>query len=167
MKCYTKELFVSALSEVDWSCIYLLNDVNAAWNKFECMLLSIIDKVAPKKQRKIKVRSEPWINHEILENIRLRDKYLKLFHNSKDPSIYTKFCSIRNRIQHQIKVARKNYFKTEIEKNKNNTKKLWNNLKQLGYQTKSKANSAITLKIDGTPCHDSRKTISSSMLVIT
>ena len=42
-----------------------------------------------------------------------------------------------------------------MEENKNNPKKLWEQLKSLGYSTEQKENAKIVLDIDKGHCHDS------------
>ena len=58
-------------------------------------------------------------------------------------------------MQRDIKKVKSEYFSCKIEENKNNPKKLWEQLKSLGYSTKQKVNAKIVLDIDKEHCHDS------------
>ncbi len=49
------------------------------------------------------------------------------------------------------------YISDKIQENYNNSKKLWKQLKNLGYSGKSKDNSKTVLKIDDEVCFDGRK----------
>ena len=55
--------------------------------------MSVIDKLAPFKTKRVKVNSQEWFDCEVLESINLRDKLFKKFKRSKlnaDKEIYTK-----------------------------------------------------------------------------
>ena len=97
---------------------------------------------------------------EILNLIKEKDELLlkyRKFNNSED---HKKFCIIRNKVQRDVKSARSNYFSDKIEENKNYPKKLWKQLKDLGYKSKTEE-ASIVLNINNELCHDS-KTIADS-----
>ena len=58
--------------------------------------------------------------------------------NNKDK--YDKFCKSRNKLQQNIRKIKSNYISDKIQENYNNSKKLWKQLKNLGYSGKSKEN---------------------------
>ena len=92
MRCtkhYSKDLFIQNL------------DVDIAWGKFKSILLSIIDKVAPYKEVRVKQRTKPGMSSEILNLIRQRDKYLRKFRRSKDQSDYKLFVYHRNQVTYK------------------------------------------------------------------
>ena len=72
-----------------------------------------------------KNKTEPWMNNDILENIRKRDMLLHQFKKDNNSGVYEQFCRIRNQIQRDIKKAKASYFSGKIEENKNNPKGLW------------------------------------------
>lgn len=80
--------------------------------------------------------------------------YLNMFHKSKDHTHYTKFCKLRNSVQQQVKKAKSEYIESEIEENKNDSKKLWKTLKSLGYNSKVKGKEPMVLNINGELCFD-------------
>ena len=45
---------------------------------------------------------------------------------------------MRNKVQRATKHAKQHYLVNKIDDNKHDSKKLWQNLKELGYQNKSK-----------------------------
>ena len=53
-KHYSKYIFVQNLDEIDWSDIFSCRKVDIAWGKFKSTLLSILDKVAPYKEDRVK-----------------------------------------------------------------------------------------------------------------
>ena len=55
--------------------------------------MSVIDKLAPFKTKRVKGNSQEWFDGEVLESIALRDKLFKKFKRSKlnvDKEIYNK-----------------------------------------------------------------------------
>ena len=117
LKNYSKEDLLAALIETDWSNVYCSN-VGKSWNVFKDNFLHVLDKVAPIKEIRIKHKTEPWRNNDILENIHSRDKLLYQIKKTNDPEVYIKFCKIRNKIQRDIKKAKDSYFSNKIEEYK-------------------------------------------------
>ena len=125
---------------------------------FKTIFLQILDAVAPIKEIRLKNRTEPWMNNEILENIRHRDYLLYTFKNDRsNRNMYKEFCQLRNKIQRDVRMAKAEYFSSKIEENKNDSKKLWQQLKTLGYSNKTKGETKVVLDIDGEMCFDSNR----------
>ena len=92
MKKYSKENFIEKLNTVDWSIVTRCTDVNVAWEKFKTIFTLIINEVAPEKEIRIKCRTEPWINCEILDLIKERDRALiQLNKNKSDSELRNKY----------------------------------------------------------------------------
>jgi hypothetical protein len=158
MKNYSIENLNENLAKIDWTKIMLCDSVNQAWDMFKTHVTTVIDKVAPIKEVRLKQRSEPWITSEILESIRKRDKLFHEFKKSRKVAIYSEFKKIRNKTQKMVHSAKSNYFSSKVEENKNKPKKLWESLKALGPSNKSKAKTSnIGLNIDGNICFDKPK----------
>ena len=77
------------------------------------------------KEVRIKNKTEPWMNNDILENNRKRDMLLHQFKKDNNSGVNEQFCRTRNQIQRDIKKAKASYFSDKIEENKNNPKGLW------------------------------------------
>lgn len=71
LKRYSKEAVDNCLKVVNWFAVL---DVDKASCAFKCWFLEVVDKLAPFKVVRIKQRTEPWINNDILEAIRRRNK---------------------------------------------------------------------------------------------
>ena len=130
-------------------------DVNEAWLIFKTIFTGILDEIAPFKEVRIKGRTEPWMNSDILDLIRKRDKALGDSHKNKEnQNLREQFKSLRNKVQREVKKAKSNYFKNKIEDNKKNPKEIWRQFKTLGYSNKHKDNSKISLNIDNEICSE-------------
>ena len=58
-------------------------DINAAYSHFMQVITSIIDDIAPLKEIRIRNNTQEWIDEEILEGMRIRDKLLSRFRRTK------------------------------------------------------------------------------------
>ena len=76
MKNYDKGVFTHKLCEANWESCFVSDNVNDAWLVFKNIFTETLYAVAPVKEIRIKQRTEPWINADILEQIQLRDKLL-------------------------------------------------------------------------------------------
>ena len=163
MKNYCKDLLISKLQSTQWSAVFQSNNINEAWEIFKTIFIQIIDDIAPEKEIRIKVRSEPWMNSEILELIYERDKMLKKANLDKtNKNLRAQYNKLRNIVTKTIKLTKSNYFRNKVEENRYNPKLLWKQFKSIGYRNKIKEKSRIVLDIDNEKCHDS-KTITNFM----
>ena len=120
--------------------------------------MDTVNSVAPLKEVRIKQRSESWMSSDILDNIRERDSLLAKFNkNNHMTEYYDEYRKMRNKVQREIKHAKQHYLVNKIDDNKHDSKKLWQNLKELGYQNKSKDSYNIVLDIDGKKCFECKE----------
>ena len=64
---------------------------------------------------------------------------------------------IRNEIQRDIRRAKAGYLRNSFDKNMGKPKKLWQQLKNLGYSNKCKVNTNIVLRIASKICYDTHE----------
>jgi hypothetical protein len=158
LKNYSAASFVSELSNLNWTEILSLQNVDDAWKQFKDIFTTILDKAAPIKEVRLKQRTEPWMNSEILHDIRERDNLLYKFNKDRSKKdLYGEYKKLRNKIQRDIKKAKSEYLLNELEANKNNSKQLWKHLKSLGYSEKRKGDGNTVLEIDGKLCFNPAK----------
>ena len=80
--------------------------------------MSVVDKIAPLKEKRLRQRSVPWIT-ELLDDIRARDQALETFQKNKTHENYKYFCYLRNRVQYNIKKVKRDYYYNKISECKN------------------------------------------------
>ena len=89
--------YIECLEIHVWSIINSCEDTNLAEEKLKTLLTYAMDEVAPEIEHRVKVRTEPWINNEILELIQERDKALNQSNNERsNPDLrkyYNKLCN--------------------------------------------------------------------------
>ena len=111
MKDYSKESFIDLLNECDWDLVCQSRDVNEAWEKFSTMFTQVLDDIAPEKEIRIKGRTEPWIDAEILELMQERDRALFIANRNKsDTELRKKYNRLRNKIIKQTRKAKSKHF---------------------------------------------------------
>ena len=119
MKDYSKESFIALLNECDWELVYQSREVNEACEKFSTMFTQVLDDIAPEKEIRIKGRTEPWIDAEILELMQERDRALfNANRNKSDTELRKKYNRLRNKIIKQTRKAKSKHFCEKIEENK-------------------------------------------------
>ena len=91
MKNYSKELFLEELSKLAFPDYSTCQCVNTAYSDFISKLMTVIDKIAPIKEIRIKGNSKPWFDGNISERINIRDKLKKKHKRSGDPIDFENF----------------------------------------------------------------------------
>ena len=89
--------------------------MDKAYENFIQKLMSVIDKLAPFKTKRVKGNSQEWFDGEVLESIALRDKLFKKFKRSKlnvDKEIYNK---ARNK-SHRLILQKKTVLRKQIKR---------------------------------------------------
>lgn len=150
LKRYSKEIFIDNLSEADWATVLQCAEVDKAWGLFKTMFLESVNKLAPEKMVRIKQRTEPWINDDILNSIKERNASFRNFRKTKEEQHWIEFKKLRNKVSKLIDDAKKTFFNDKLMENKNNLSKMWKTLKLLGYSNRlNTKTSNISLKTDG------------------
>ena len=137
MKNHTKQEFIQNLTNSDWSSCFNSSCVNDAWSSFHNIFMTVLNNIAPIKEVRLKQRTEPWMTSEILELIKARESALYNFKKHKSNDYYKQFCKYRNKVQYLIKSTKASYFSDKVEEHKFDAKGLWQQLKKLGYKSKS------------------------------
>ncbi len=122
MKNYCLEVFCDVLGKVEWSSVLGCRDVDKAWVRFKELFSKVLDRVAPYKRVRIKQRSEPWINDDILRRIKLRNYCFKKFKNDLEASSFELYKLRRNMVRDMIREAKMNYFKNKVNENRHEPK---------------------------------------------
>lgn len=105
LKKYSRVVFIECLNSLNWPLVLCL-DVDEAWEQFKNMFLEAIDKVAPIKTIRVKLRSEPWMNGDILEAISKRNKAFSVFRKSKEQVDLDNYKKLRNIVQKMIETCK-------------------------------------------------------------
>ena len=85
MKNYLEIEFINVLKQIDFPNDNNFDNINTAFSYFINKIVMNIDKIAPFKKICIKNNISEWVDHEILDGIKKRDKILMKFKKTKGP----------------------------------------------------------------------------------
>ena len=83
LKKYTPELLIKVLKKINLPKYNIFSNVNIAYLDLVEKILSVVDKIAPFKDRRIKNNTQDWFDDEVAKAIKLREKRLKQFKSTK------------------------------------------------------------------------------------
>ena len=156
MNNYSRELFLNKLKLLKFPKYSEFLDINAAYSHFLQLIISVIDKLAPLKEIRVRYNTQEWMDEEVLEGIRIRDKLLSKFKKTKTHKDHVNFRIARNQVLSLIKKKKKNCVIGKLNENIGKPKELWKSLKSLGLPSKQDKPSKICLKTDGEHCFDDK-----------
>ena len=106
------------------------NDPNVLWNEFKNNFLTIAEKHAPVRQRRVKSELKPWLTKEIKRLMHHRD-YLKRQSVRLTSSNYNEvYKRCKNKLNKLIKKTKEEYFKTKLS-NASHSKESWQAINEL------------------------------------
>ena len=105
---------------------------------------------------RIRKDTQEWVDHEVPEGIRIRDKLLTKFRSSKTHVDYVNFKKARNHVQNLIKKKKKSFIVGKRNENIGKPKELWKCLKSLGLSSGNNSPSKLCLNDKGKPFFDNK-----------
>ena len=127
-ECFLNDLLsLECIHDTDW-CSSLLE---SKWDEFKNVFIKLNNEHAPIQCRRLKNKSNPWFDADILAMIYRRD-YLKCKSIAcKDRRLWQDYRSQRNTVTRVIRQRKRNYYDEKINENESNPKQLWKVLNQL------------------------------------
>ena len=107
------------------------HDVNDAWSIWHSTFMSIINHHAPMKCKRIRGNSLPWLDGEIIQLMRQRDRAHKIAKCSGSQNNWDVYKKLRNSVTDQIRCKKSEHFISTIEENKGNSSVMWKKLKDV------------------------------------
>ena len=114
-----------------------LNDVNFSFKKFPLNLNNLLDIHAPFKYSKSKneKHNKPCIENGIANSIRKKNNLYKRLCRAKDherkEELHKQYKAYKNHVTNLSRRRKESYFKNLFEENKENTYKIWQEIKVL------------------------------------
>ena len=93
LKNYTADYYKEALKQIDFPNYENFGDDYEVYSNFFQKLMTVIDKIAPYKSKRVKGNSQKWLDGEVFEKLNLRNKLFKKFKKSRlyiDKELYKK-----------------------------------------------------------------------------
>ena len=94
LRKYTPELLIKKLKKINFPKYNIFSNVNIAYLDLVEKILSVVDKIAPFKDLRIKNNTQDWFDDEVAKAIKLREKRRKQFESTKLLKTYIKKLNI-------------------------------------------------------------------------
>ena len=126
-----KQNFTNEINLINWNDLFTSDDVNINFQTFLSTLQQLYNQCFPivSKQISEKRLNSPWINQEILNAIKTKNKLYKDFKIGVVPE--EQYKQYRNSLNNKIKQIKQSYFINKFTNFKNNTSKIWDTVNQL------------------------------------
>ena len=141
---YDTQNFIDFLDDQNWELFGHSEDPNTLWEIMLKNIKAAIDMLCPLKTFKIKKYKEPWITQELIELIKDKDILLKRAKRSNLPEDWVNARRHRNDCLSKIRRAKSEFITSELDNNKSDSKKFWNNIKTV-LPINNKSNKKILL----------------------
>ena len=123
-KHYNPEKFLKDLAQIPWCNNLLMDDVSEKVACFNANFLNTLERHAPVKTMKIRYRKCPFLNDEIKQLMKNRDKLHKLAWQTRVESDWKKFRMGRESVKRKLREAERIYVQNEIC-NSNKSRSMW------------------------------------------
>ena len=123
--------------DIPWEIIENFTNVNDMVQVWNSLFHEIVNKYAPIKQHRVKKSRPPdWLNPDILDTIKERNK-------CKINGYIEDYKQLRNKVSTMIKSAKQSMYKTKLEEGTDNPSSIWKLFRKLGAGKKSKSKENI------------------------
>ena len=126
---------VNDIQSIDWDAMFdSEKDLSIIFNKFYSCISEIIDKHIPLKllsKRQIKFSMKPWITPALKKSIQIKNRYYRKFLRTKSIYFHNKFKLYRNKLNHLLKISKKQYYNAYFARNIANSKNIWKGIRQI------------------------------------
>ena len=138
MKNFDKEKFTKELLKQHWEYVYFFaEDPNAMWEIWKNLFLEVLDKHAPLQHKKIRSNKVPWMTGDIKKLMNTRDNFKRKAILTNNENEWLNFKTTRNKVNIELRNAKRDYYSSKIADQKFNPKKAWKSINSLlGRQSK-------------------------------
>ena len=148
--------FSKDFKDINWvnSLVFQENNCSKSTALFLDKINALLGKHAPLKKvskKEQSFRNKPWINNDLKKLIEKKnkvfDKYIKAKNQFVKEKHHKHFKQLRNELQLELSLCKKEYFKIFFNENKNNIKATWIGIKKV-ININNKASSMTKLILD-------------------
>ena len=127
-KNFVPDDFVNDMALVPWDTIEQIDNPTGAWEVWKQSFLAVANLHAPVKKRRVRNSNAPWLTPEIKRLMWERDRIKRIAIVTSDQLKWAEYRRLRNRVNHSIKVSKKNYYHSFFEDNVGKAKATWNGI---------------------------------------
>jgi len=139
----------NTFQSIDWNLDNPLSDVDQDLSEFITKSNQTIDNLFPYRKlsnKEVKLKHNPWINNQILKEIKDRDKlyckHKKCTDLTRKDTLALQLKNQKVKVKNLLRLSKKHYFSNYFQQHSSNAKKLWEGVNQI-IASRTKPNSAI------------------------
>ena len=153
---HAEEFEETVIEGVDWNeiCMLRLKNPDVSLKDFHDTIQFHLDEMAPLKKVKLKqyrLMLKPWLNSDIIKKCEEKNKLLKKIKEETNPAtimaLRKQYKDIRNDITRDKRSSKKSYFAQKFSENRDNSSKIWKEIRSL-VNIKSSKSSSIKILDD-------------------
>ena len=144
---FNRDLFQKQLGKIDWERMHDCGDVDSKVHLFSSELRQLYDTHAPYSTFHRKSRPSPWLNRELKDLIRARNKAWSVYRRSRRSTDHFTYKTLRNRVKSSIRSAISNYYKQQFESSSSTTE-MWRLVGDMGLTPKQTDYSKVSADLD-------------------
>lgn len=123
-RLFSPEAFLQDISELPFSTVYAVDDIDEKIDIFNELLRSCIDRHAPLVRCKLTRPPAPWLQDVDIQNLQKRLDALRFIaHQTQLESDWSIYRSVRNKIKSAIKTAKHNFYRKALSSKR--SKNVW------------------------------------------
>ena len=136
LKKMDKEAFIRDLNDAPWDAAFVFDDVDDIVDAWYDIFNTILDKHAPVITKRIRRNSQPkWFTEDLNKEIQTRDYLLKKARCTNSPEAWKNYKETKNKVTRLIRTQKKTFFRSQVNENQRNPKKLWSLIKNLSRES--------------------------------
>lgn len=145
---FNREHFRNEVASQDWEQMYNTTNPNEMWCHWKSVFLSIVEKHAPLRTRRVRARRSPWITSD-LKNL-MHDRNISKIRacKSKDPNDWRQYKIQRNKVNNDIRSAKQAYYRKSFNEYRGDSRKTWQTINEI-ISRKSRKIPVTSLNVDG------------------
>ena len=136
------DVFAHKIKSFDWQSTLSRNNPPESYESFFKEFFEIYDYYFPLKKYKsknIKRDNNLWISRGLMKSSKTKEKLCKKFIKNPTKNNEQNYKKYRNKLNHLIRIAKKNYYCEKFSQAQNDIKSTWNTINQLLDKQKSKS----------------------------
>ena len=162
MKNFNEEAFLADVSGICWEQMLTeTDDINVLVNYWSEMSSLIIEKHAPLIEMRVSEKYCPWIDKDLRDLMRTRDKLKKSAVKGKSPILMDSYRKICNKVNARNAQLKKQHYSNRVYASNGNMKESWKAINEL-LKKRSKSSNFDCLKESGTELRN-KKDVSNAM----
>ena len=130
-KDYVKEDLQRELIDLDWGDFYEADNPTECWEIIESTVRGYLNRVCPQKLFKVKELREPWVTNELLEEIKYKDRLVRVAKRSGKLEDWRRARMERNKVGRLVETTKGEFLKEQQEELADDPNKFWRLIKSL------------------------------------